>query len=116
MKNPGIDQLCLAGISCVVFEVVVLSKHKATSGASPESQLSADLSHRFNPPVSNFIHPTLSLLNLSSNLVFNRRIGDVELTMYVGFWGKFGLAVFHTDNAPNWHQSYTFLPSRYSIH
>ena len=89
----------------MVFEVVVLSKHKATSDASPESQLSADLSPRFNPPVSNFTRPTLSLLDLSSKLMFNRRIGDVELTMYVGFWGKFGLAVFRTNNAPTWRQS-----------
>ena len=74
----------------MVFDEVVLSKRKATSDASPESQLSADLSPRSNHPVSNFTHPTLSLLNLSGKLVFNCRIGDVELTMYVGFWGNLG--------------------------
>ena len=83
----------------MVFEVVVLSKHKATSDASLESQLSADLSPRFNPPVSNFTCPTLPLLDLSSKLVLNRHMGDVELTIYADFWGTFWLAVLCTDNA-----------------
>ena len=69
----------------MVFEEVVLSKRKATSDASPESQLSADLSPGSHPPVSNFTRPTLSLLNLSGKLVFNRRIGDVELTLCADF-------------------------------
>ena len=38
-----------------------------TSDASPESQLSADLSPGSHPPVSNFTRPTLSLLNLVSS-------------------------------------------------
>ena len=69
----------------MVFEEVVLSKRKVISDASPESQLSADPSPRTNPPVSNFTRPTLSPLNLSGNLVFNHRIGDVELTLWADF-------------------------------
>ena len=70
----------------MVFEEVVLSKRKATSDASPESQLSADLSPGSHPPVSNFTRlATLSLLNLLGKLVFNRRIGDAELTLCADF-------------------------------
>ena len=49
----------LGRLSCVVFEELVLSKRKVISDASPESQLSADLSPGANPPVSNFTRPTL---------------------------------------------------------
>lgn len=56
--------------------------------ASPDSQLSADLSPGSNPPVSDFTHPTLALLNLSRKSIFNRCIGDVVLTMYSDFSGN----------------------------
>ena len=69
----------------MVFKEVVLSKRKATSDASHKSQLSVDLSPGSHPPVFNFIRPTLSLLNLSGKLVFDRRIGDVELTLCADF-------------------------------
>ena len=75
----------LGRLSCVVFEKVVLSKC-----ASLESQLSADLSPESNPPVPNFTHPTLYLLNLSRKLIFNRSIGDVKLTMFADRGERFG--------------------------
>ena len=73
----------------MVFEEVILSKRKATQMPlrSPNYLWIFRLDLILQFPTS---HTQLSLLNLSRKLIYNCRIGDVELTVYRFFEDRFG--------------------------